>query len=172
MITNEDLETTKKEMERNKSNTIRDMMLSPLLRGSIVTLIGSTKQPNNLRKWARYFTILGDHVFMPLIPGQDIWRLDVDSAVRRRIRVSRMDQINRSLMVMVVNDHQSIGVDSVDEILFAMSLKKEIYFSELPKKCADDFISLATKAGPFKTAEWRKHTTYYGVSYWILDYTW
>lgn len=173
MLTDDDLQRLCQHLESRPRTPMDTLRHFPFHSGSVVTLIGSSKYPEDFRRWAQYFHLLGDHVFTLQLFGHCIENFNMNGNIKRSLDAAYMDKIEKSGVVMVVNDHHYIGLGTMDELLYAIALGKEVYFSEIPEPaCSDAIIQIAYKTNPSYGASWVEHKTAYGVKFWELDYTW
>lgn len=115
----------------------------------ITTLIGSSKFLEDFKKWIGIWGLLGHQVWSICISGHSINNFDMCGNAKRRLDAAYMGKIEQSDQVFVVNDQQYIGLGTQDELLYALSLGKQIGFSkQFTNPChTQEFIELAKREG-------------------------
>lgn len=95
----------------------------------ITTLIGSSKWPDDFKKWLGIWGLMGHQVWSICIAGHSITNFDMCGNAKRQLDAAYMAKIEQSDQVFVINDHQYIGLGTQDELLYALSLGKQIGFA-------------------------------------------
>ncbi len=97
----------------------------------VITLCGSARFEEHFHIWNKVLTLSGHTVFAltayPSIEGSKDWyTLDV----KKRMDAAHMRKISASHAIFVINRLAYIGESTLNEIDFARSLEKKVYFLE------------------------------------------
>lgn len=96
----------------------------------VTTLIGSSKYPEDFRTWTGIWGLMGHQVWSICISGHTIDGFDMRGNAKRRLDAAYMAKIRQSDQVFVVNGQGYIGLGTQDELLYALSLGKQVGFAE------------------------------------------
>lgn len=115
----------------------------------VTTVVGSSKFKEKVEEVNRMLVSMGHQVLTMHIFGHAD---GVDQQpgyvnLKRMFDAAYMDKIERSDGIFVVNPQQYIGLGAMDEILYAASLQKRLYFLEpiYDQACLFDLISIIAR---------------------------
>lgn len=112
----------------------------------VVTLIGSTKFKKEFRDIAALCASLGYIVLTCHLFGHSGDDFVFDDYTKKMLDCMHFQNIRMSDVIVVINKDQYIGTSTCDELLYAISLKKEIFLLEqLPRDKYKEFMDLVKR---------------------------
>ena len=113
----------------------------------IVTLVGSTRFPELFEEANKELTRLGWIVFSVTEYGH-LNGMDMSGPIKKQLDMLYLKKIDLSDAIFVLNKDQYIGLGAWDEICFAISRRKTIYFLErLNDTCREYFKKVTQLEG-------------------------
>lgn len=126
-------------------NNVSELIGYTKPRFPVITMCGSTRFPDVWSFYNAALSIRGCIVHSVGLFGRVVG-LDMSSETKRLLDRVYLQKIEMSDAILVLNKDGYIGLSTWDEILFAASLDKLIYFIEpLPDRCLEELNTLRNR---------------------------
>lgn len=125
----------------------------------VITLCGSTRFPECFEKWQRELTLAGYIVISVGLFGHREENFDMSGKTKKMLDRMHFQKIYMADTIYVLNKDGYIGLSTWDEILYAISIGKNVVFIEpLRNECAVDLVNLCGFEYPANWIIWYSDT--------------